>query len=238
LFSALAQLDNVESMLRPGVFRTASATHSAIQNARMAVQLDALDSRAHLALGWAYAFAWDFEAAMPHMRLAVALNESDPWPHISTALFWTLVNNADLSAEGIRMFTLRSRSMTVAAAIYLAQIHFLNRDFELALTLMNSLGTVAPTLAGWKAAAMAHLGHLSEARQTAQDFLTRCRAQWTGASEPSDENIVAWLLQAHPFCHFPHWASMREGLKRSQLLVRHVKHGTFANSRQRHSVEV
>ncbi len=238
LFSALAQLDNIDSMVHPGVFRNPLISQSGIQSARRAVQLDALDSRAHLAFGWAHAFAWDFDAATPHMRLAVELNESDPWPHISAAMFWALAGQMKLASESVDTFCRRSGSLTATETGYLAQIQFLKCEFELALATFQRIETIVPTIPAWKASALAHLGRVAEAKQMGREFLNRTRAAWTGAVEPTDENMVSWLLQAHPFRHFPHWTMMREGLRRSQLPVRHAEHSAYFTAHHRQKVEV
>ena len=172
------------------------------------------------------------------MRLAVELNESDPWPHISAAMFWGLTGEMDLADEGVETFSRRSRSLTATETGYLAQIHFLKAEFELALTTFQRIETIVPTIPAWKAAAMAHLGRLTEAEQLGREFINRTRAIWTGAFEPTDENIVSWLLQAHPFRYFPHWSSMREGLRRSRLPVKHAEHSTYFTTRHRQKVEV
>ncbi|MFX9642466.1 hypothetical protein ABTU71_18945, partial [Acinetobacter baumannii] len=52
-----------------------------------AVQLDPVDSRAHLCCGWAYAMALREVEAAPHLELACELNDNDPWTLLSSALF-------------------------------------------------------------------------------------------------------------------------------------------------------
>ncbi len=228
LFSALAQLDSARSLLCPGVFHNPTTAQSAIESARRAVQLDAVDSRAHLALGWAYAFKWDFDAAMPHMRLAVELNESDPWPHLSVALFWALSNNIDLVSESHASFFKRSKGHSVAETGYLAQIHFLKGEFDLAVTVFQRKESVVPIDLAWTAAALALSDRRAEAQKVAEEFIHRTRAAWGGTLKATDENIVNWLLQAHPFRHFPHWSTLREGLRGSGLPVSQAAHATYS----------
>jgi DNA-binding SARP family transcriptional activator len=227
LFSALAQFDNVESLLRPGVFRSPEVAQSAVENARRAVQLDAVDSRAHLALGWAYAFKWDFEAAMPHMRLAVELNESDPWPHISAALFWALAHHGEMASESLASFSSRSKAHTGAETGYLAQIHFLNGEFALAVSVFERKELVLPIDLAWTTAALALSDRVAEAQERAREFIGKAQVAWAGPLKPTEENVVSWLMHAHPFRHFPHWTTMREGLERAGLPVRHLVHALY-----------
>jgi len=60
LYSSSAQLQNTEGVVYPGIFATVDRTKAAIQQAKQAVLLDPLDSRAHLCLAWSYAVARDF----------------------------------------------------------------------------------------------------------------------------------------------------------------------------------
>ena len=234
LFSALAQFDNVESLLRPGVFRSPSVAQSAVENARRAVQLDAVDSRAHLALGWAYAFKWDFDAATQHMRLAVELNESDPWPHVSAALFWALAHHGEMASESLASFSNRSKAHTGAETGYLAQIHFLNGEFALAVRVFERKQLVLPIDLGWTAAALALSGRVTEAQNRAREFVSKAQAAWAGPLKPTEEHVVSWLMHAHPFRHFPHWTTMREGLEIAGLPVGGLVHELYfgANHRQ------
>ena len=56
-----------------------------VELAKMAVQLDPVDSRAHLCCGWSYAMALREAEAAPHMELACELNDNDPWTLLSSA---------------------------------------------------------------------------------------------------------------------------------------------------------
>jgi DNA-binding SARP family transcriptional activator len=52
LFSGLVQLNNVEHFVHPGVFRDLQKAKETLELAKSAVQLDPVDSRAHLCCGW------------------------------------------------------------------------------------------------------------------------------------------------------------------------------------------
>jgi len=238
LYSASAQIENIESMMQPGIFRSPIASQSAIADARRAVQLDPLDSRAHLAFGWAQAFAWEFDAAMPHMQLAVELNESDPWPNISSALFWAFANQIEKAISGMDVVRRRSRVATPTENAYLAKIHFLRGEYEVALSVFDRFGTIAPTIAPWIAAAMALSGRKDDARRVGRAFVDRTRAMWVGKLEPTDEAIVSWFMQTYPFRHYAHWTHIREGLQLSQLPVQHLAHAAFVVTGHMQKVEV
>ncbi len=229
IFSALAQLDNVECMIRPGVYRTPLSSQTAIENARRATQLDAVDSRAHLALAWAYAFRWDFEAAIPHMRLAVDLNESDPWPTISAALFWAFANDMGKATDAVRAVLRRTSVISPVARAYIGKVYFLSGDFEGALNVFEDL-TIAPTpIAAWTAAAMGFLGRTDDAARAARKFIDLSRADWEYSTEPTDEAITSWFAHAYPFREKSQWEGIREGLRYARLPVEHLRHDVYSN---------
>ena len=69
---------------------------------RRAVQLDPVDSRAHLCCGWSYVMALREAEAAPHMELACELNDNDPWTLLSCAhycAFCGSIEQARLRAE-------------------------------------------------------------------------------------------------------------------------------------------
>ena len=147
-------------------------------------------ARAHLALGWAYAFKWDFDAATPHMRLAGELNESDPWPHVSAALFWALAHQGEQATESLASFSSRSKTHTSAETGYLAQIHFLSGEFALAVSVFERKNVLLPIDLGWTAAALALSrrdggGAKSRARVRAESPSRMGRVRWSRPSEIS-----------------------------------------------------
>ena len=65
--------------LIPAFSATRPRRTDTIELARTAVQLDPVDSRAQLCLGWSYAMAKQYVQAEVHMDLACELNENDAW---------------------------------------------------------------------------------------------------------------------------------------------------------------
>ena len=82
-YSSLVQMNNIEHFVHPGVFRDLEKAKGTLELAKMAVQLDPVDSRAHLCCGWSYAMALRETEAAPHMDLACELNDNDPWTLLS-----------------------------------------------------------------------------------------------------------------------------------------------------------
>jgi DNA-binding SARP family transcriptional activator len=238
IFSALAQLNNVESMVRPGIFRDRLISQMAVDSARRAVQLDAVDSRAHLALGWAYAFRWEFEAATPHMRLAVELNESDPWPTVSVALFWAFANEMDKALEGVEAILGQPGVISPVARAYIGKIYFLSGNFASAIAILEDLNIAPTPIAAWLAAAMGFLGRTHDAANMARKFVNQTQAGWEGLIKPTEQAITSWLVHAYPFRNRAQWERMREGLRLAKLPVQHLRHSVYSDFAQRQNVDV
>ena len=78
-------MNNVEHFVHPGLFRDLGKAKATLELAKRAIQLDPVDSRAHLCCGWSYAMALREAEAAPHMKLAGELHDNDPWPLLSSS---------------------------------------------------------------------------------------------------------------------------------------------------------
>ena len=95
-------MNNIEHFVHPGVFRDLDKARATLELAKTAVQLDPVDSRAHLCCGWSYVMALREAEAAPHMELACELNDNDPWTLLSGAHYAALcgsIEQARLRAE-------------------------------------------------------------------------------------------------------------------------------------------
>ena len=71
--ASLAEINNTEHIVYPGMFRAADKALATIVIARKAVALDPMDARAQLCLGWSFAMAHQHSRAATHMDLARAI---------------------------------------------------------------------------------------------------------------------------------------------------------------------
>src|SRR3979411_2109162 len=78
-------MNNIEHFVHPGLFRDLRKAKATLEFAKRAVQIDPVDSRAHLCCGWSYVMAFREAEAAPHMDLACELNDNDPWTLLSCA---------------------------------------------------------------------------------------------------------------------------------------------------------
>jgi DNA-binding SARP family transcriptional activator len=218
-YSSLVQMNNIEHFVHPGFFRDLRKAKATLELAKRAVQLDPVDSRAHLCCGWSYVMALREAEAAPHMDLACELNDNDPWTLLSSAAccaFCGSIQQAKLRAD-------QSLALSLAPSYlewgYHGIIRFLCDDYAGALEAIDRAEGIIKTLPAWRAAALLHLGEPVVAQEEAQRFLNGIRSFWVGSGAPSDEVITRWLLQAHPISIRSRWEALRHGLRGAGLSV-------------------
>jgi DNA-binding SARP family transcriptional activator len=218
-YSSLVQMNNIEHFVHPGFFRDLDKARSTLELAKTAVQLDPVDSRAHLCCGWSYVMALRGAEAAPHMELACELNDNDPWTLLSCAqysAFCGSIEQAWLRAD-------QSLALSPAPSYlewgYHCAIRFLCGDYAGSLTAFDRAHNAIHILPAWRAAALFHLGQPALAREEAQRFLNGIRSFWVGLSAPTDEAVVRWALQAHPISVRARWEALRDGLRGAGLPV-------------------
>jgi tetratricopeptide (TPR) repeat protein len=219
LYSGLAQVNNAVHFMQPGMFRDPGKAARTLVLAQKAVELDPLDSRAELCLGWALAMSKRYAAAEVHMGLACSLNVNDSWTLISAAMFHAFCGNAGRAAE------LAAEAMEMALSpiprhwMYEASICYLRGDYEAAVEAADRVQGLMLTVLGWRAAALANLGRMNEARLEVAQFYEGARSNWVNDAPPTDQMVTRWLLQAYPFSRRETWQRLRDGLAAAGFAV-------------------
>jgi DNA-binding SARP family transcriptional activator/TolB-like protein len=218
-YSSLVQMNNIEHIVHPGFFRDRDKAKATLELAKTAVQLDPVDSRAHLCCGWSYAMALREAEAAPHMELACDLNDNDPWTVLSYAHYCAFCG----SIEQARLRADQSLALSPAPSYpewgYHAIIRFLCGDYVGTLEACDRANDATQTLPAWRAAALFELGQLVTAREEAQRFLNGIRSFWVGSAAPTDQAITRWLLQTHPISVSSRWEALRQSLRGAGLPV-------------------
>jgi TolB-like protein len=227
IHSSMVQMANTEHFAHPGVFRDAKKARETVARAKKAVELDPVDSRAHLCLGWSYAFAFQYDAAVLHMTLAQELNANDPGTLTSTAGFWAFCGETEKAYALAHEAIAASISPAPIHWTYYAMVLFLCGKYEMALGAIERLQEPVLTLLGWRAAALFHLDRKAEAIGEGRRFLGRVRTRWFGR-EPPEENVIArWLLHANPI-RWPHqWERLRDGISGASISTKGIKHDVW-----------
>ena len=188
-------MNNIEHLVHPGVIRNLDKAKATLELAKIAVELDPVDSRAHLCCGWSYAFALREAEAAPHMDLACELNDNDPWTLLSSAHYCAFCG----SIEQAQLRASQSLALSLAPSRlewgYHCIIHCLCGDYASAIEACDRANNVIQTLPAWRAAALFELGQPELAREEAQRFLNGIRSFWVG----SDRRRPTWPSHAG-FC--------------------------------------
>jgi tetratricopeptide (TPR) repeat protein len=218
-YSSLVQMNNIEHFVHPGVFRDLGKARATLELAKTAVQLDPVDSRAHLCCGWSYAMALREAEAAAHMEMACELNDNDPWTLLSCAQYCAFCG----SIEQARLRADQSLGLSPAPSYlewsYHGIIRFLCGDFAGAVEACDRANDSVKILSAWRVAALFHLGELAKAEEESRRFLNGIRSFWVGSVAPSDAAITRWVLQAHPISVSERWEALRDGLHGAGLPV-------------------
>ena len=218
-YSGLVQMYNTEHVVHPGLFRDVSTAKATLELAKRAVQLDPVDSRAHLCCGWSYVMALREAEAAPHMELACEVNDNDPWTLLSSAACYAFCGPIDQARLRAEQSLALSPAPPYLGWGYHGIIRVLCGEYASALEAIDRAEGVLKTLPAWRAAALFHLGQPDMAREEARRFLNGIRSFWIGSAAPTDEAVARWVLQAHPIGMSARWEVLRDGLRGAGLPV-------------------
>jgi tetratricopeptide (TPR) repeat protein len=218
-YSSLVQMNNIEHLVYPGVLPDADKVKATLELAKTAVQLDPVDSRAHLCCGWSHVWASRESEAGPHMELACELNDNDPWTLLSVAHYYALCGSSDLARRLAEQSLALSPAPPYLGWAYHGTIRFICGDYAGAIEAIDRAHGAIHILPAWRAAALFYLGQHAMAREEAQRFFNGIRSFWVGSSAPTGEAVTHWTLQAHPITIRSRWETLRDGLGGAGLPV-------------------
>jgi DNA-binding SARP family transcriptional activator/TolB-like protein len=218
-YSSLVQMNNIEQYVHPGLFRDLDKARATLELAKTAVQLDPVDSRAHLCCGWSHVMALREAEAASHMELACELNDNDPWTLLSAALFHAFCGSIEQARLRAGQSLTLSRAPSYLEWGYHGIIRVLCGDYAGALAACDLAHGVVQILPIWRMTAQFHLGKSAMAREEAHRFVNGIRSFWVGSSAPTDEAVTRWALQAHPISVRERWEALRDGLRGAGLPV-------------------
>ncbi len=218
-YSSLVQMNNIEHYVHPGLFRDFDKAKATLDLAKRAVQLDPVDSRAHLCCGWSNVMALRETEAAFHMELACELNDNDPWTLLSSALYCAFCGSIEQAGVRAEQSLALSPAPSYLGWGYHCIVRVLCGDYAGALQAYDRTSGVVKILPAWRVSALFHLGQPAMAREEAERFLNGIRSFWVGPSVPTNEAVVRWVLQAHPIAVRSRWEALRDGLHGAGLPV-------------------
>src|SRR5581483_3298099 len=197
-FSSAVQLDNTRHIVFPGQMRDREQHAAALRRAQHAVQLDPHDSRAQLAIAWAYQLVGQASEATLHAELAVDLNPNDPWTLIAAAQILSYCG------DYARSITLCTQSMdlspqpTVVQRAYASAIYFLARRYDECVEVGTDELVPSPGFLIWRCASLVQLGNIARARDLLRSVVDAVKAKWAGNGPPDERAVHHWLLHMSP----------------------------------------
>lgn len=197
-YSGLAAVLNSQWFVLPGKPPEEKTMERAFTYARRAVELDPLDSRNHVNLGWSHLLAHRFECAELYFTNAVNLNPANPNVAIAAALAYAFCGNyLQAKVLCVRAFDLNPGPPEWYFA-YKATIAFLNGDFDVCVEAVTQSRNVFPDIHGWSAAANYRLGRISLALDDLEHFHASLSSEWAGERSPSKKQIRDWFVSVFP----------------------------------------
>ncbi|MCF7700864.1 adenylate/guanylate cyclase domain-containing protein [Loktanella sp. M215] len=196
--ASLASIYNVRHILFPGSAFSAEDAKAARINASLAVELDPMDARNHLALAWSAALTSRFDQAAVHLDLASSLNPYSPTTTISAAMGYAFLG------DHLRASHLLDGAIALAPMLrphqwcYAAAVRFLGGQDEAAVEAARRSGDQIVDNQGWLAAALARQGKTTEAQHAFRKLLAELAPVWAGPHLPDAESVHAWFTSAYP----------------------------------------
>lgn len=196
--ASLASVLNVRHILRPGSRRSAADIRLARSHASLAVTLDPLDARNHLALAWSAALEGAHDEAGLHLDMATSLNPYSPNTTISAAMGYAFLGD-HARAEKVLDDALKLTPMLRSHHwCYAAAVRFLGGDSAAAIAASLRSGDQIADNQGWLAAALARQGRMDEARVAFDRLVSTLTPLWDSETPPDAEDVHAWFVSAYP----------------------------------------
>ena len=218
-YSSLAQIENLRHISFPGIVSTEQSRTKALDYARRAVELDPLDSRAQLCMGWSCSMDGQFDRAALAFDLAHQNNENDPWTLVSAAVGLAFCDRLETSRELSRRALSMDLSPSKAHWSYQAVIFFMNEEYKKCADACELAQQVFPTILAWNSAALMALGEDALARDKLDEFLHLIRGAWIDSETPRDVDIAGWFLNCYPFRNSRTWDRLYNGLSKAGLAM-------------------
>ena len=217
-YSSLATVINGRHFKSVGMWRDQNMHKTALALAQRAVELDPMESRAHLALGFSYAMNFRYEQAQLHLELTRELNPISPVTVVPCAhgiSFCGRHQEANEMADWAER--INWRWMPKFHWGYISCIRLLNKDFKRAIHAAEMADGVIVDLVGWHAAALALDGQLEEAKSVGRKFADIAAERWVRSRPPSNAELAKWFLHCFPIRLKEDLELLAEGLARAGL---------------------
>ncbi len=218
-YSSRASIENMRQISFPGLYSSPDLHVEGLRLARRAIELDPMDSRGQLAMGWSAAMSRQFEQAELAFDLAFQYNENDPWTMTSSAVGLAFCDQLDASNRLLDLLFKLNFRLQPSHWSYVAATRFLAGDYAGCIAASEKSEEISHDVPAWHAAALGLVGRLSEAASVARRFETIARANWVADGAPERAEITRWLVSGFPIRNRKAWLALRDGLRLADMPV-------------------
>ena len=191
----------------------AAFMEQAFELVEQALRLDPGDARIHFSAGWVCLFRRDFAHARQHLDRALAMNPNDPTIVITWAWARACMGEPEPALAAAR----EAMRLDPWLHWYPGRIEFLAGHYAEALAHFDAAVSTGPRWSAWRAATLAHLGRLEEAKVEGERFVQLTAAQWQGDIPANASDYCAWILDSTPLLRPADRKHLHEGLRLAGL---------------------
>lgn len=213
--ASLASVLNVRHIVRPGSRCSASDIRTARRHASLAVTLDPLDARNHLALAWSAALEGAHDEAGLHLDMATSLNPYSPNTTISAAMGYAFLGDHPRSQQVLDDALRMSPMLRPYHWCYAVAVRFLAGDDAGAIAASLRSGDQIADNQGWLAAALARSGRVEEAAAAFARLVADLEPIWFGPAPPDPQAVHDWFVQAYPIRYDEDRAALSDALRQA-----------------------
>lgn len=218
-YSSRASIENMRQISFPGLYSSPDMHVEGLRLARRAIELDPMDSRGQLAMGWSAAMSRQFDQAELAFDLAFQYNENDPWTMTSSAVGLAFCDQLEASGRLLDLlFKLKFR-LQPSHWSYVAATRFLSGDYEGCIAASEKSEEISHDVPAWHASALGLVGRLPEAASVARRFESIARSNWVAEGPPERAEITRWLVSGFPIRNRKVWLALRDGLRLADMPV-------------------
>lgn len=200
-YASLAQTLNAQHLIFPGRKLDPSSLRRALALAERAHQIDPLDSRSLLAMGWSCLLLGTFGRARESFENAYELNENDPWTAISAAHGLAFCADPQTAAAMLDRAVQLQLLHEPLQWGYAVGINYLAGRWQAALDAYDRAGEAYLGVSGWRIAALSALGQVEAARAAVQALGNALRPRWAAVSALTPAALSGWLCSAFPMAN-------------------------------------
>lgn len=207
-----AFVETVRHLNMPGVFRAQDRLRLGYDHAKKALEIDPIDTRAHLALAWNLAMTGQHQASLLHFENCLELNPNSVLGRLSCALGFAFADELPRACALVDETLGVVRPLTPFLWGYVQNIWFLDHQIDRALEAGRQAGAAIINLPAWQAAAAWEAQDPATARASAAEFVRLARAQWQSDLPCTAESALRWLTSCFPFKNPQHTQRLYDGV--------------------------